>query len=42
MPCLIATAPRSGPSVALADILTVLREAAAEAGVTLRIVLDED
>ncbi|WP_326734027.1 hypothetical protein [Streptomyces sp. NBC_01022] len=42
MPCLVATTPRGGPSVSLADILTTLRDAAAEAGVTLRIVTDED
>lgn len=42
MPCLIATTPRGGPSVPLADVLVVLQDAAAEAGVTLRIITDRD
>ncbi|WP_330245253.1 hypothetical protein OHA33_18865 [Streptomyces sp. NBC_00562] len=42
MPCLIATAPRGGgPRAPLTDTLTVLREAAREAGVDLAIVADE-
>ncbi|MET8130026.1 hypothetical protein [Streptomyces sp. NPDC005231] len=40
MPCLFATTPRSGPRRPLADTLTVLREAAREAGVALTIVAD--
>ncbi|WP_406338297.1 hypothetical protein OG987_13435 [Streptomyces sp. NBC_01620] len=42
MPCLIATTPRGdGPRAPLADTLTVLREAAREAGVDLTIVTGE-
>nr|WTB35184.1 hypothetical protein OG781_42140 [Streptomyces sp. NBC_00830] len=41
MPCLIATTPRGGPRAPLADTLTVLREAAQEAGVTVTIRTDE-
>ncbi|WP_406325769.1 hypothetical protein OG784_12680 [Streptomyces sp. NBC_01617] len=42
MPCLVATTPRGdGPRAPLAETLTVLREAAAEAGVTLTIRTDE-
>lgn len=42
MPCLVATTPRGdGPRAPLTETLTVLREAAAEAGVALTIRTDE-
>ncbi|MER7810047.1 hypothetical protein [Streptomyces sp900116325] len=40
MPCLLAITSRGDPRAPLADTLTVLREAAREAGVALTIVAD--
>ncbi|MGY4905875.1 hypothetical protein [Streptomyces sp. 900116325] len=40
MPCLLAITSRGGPRAPLADTLTVLREAAREAGIALTLVAD--
>ncbi|MFF0400213.1 hypothetical protein ACFYSJ_31415 [Streptomyces sp. NPDC005248] len=40
MPCLLAITSRGGPCAPLADTLTVLREAAREAGIALTLVAD--
>ncbi|TXS44940.1 hypothetical protein [Streptomyces sp. OR43] len=43
MPCMVATTPRGGPRGSLEDVLSVLRDAAHEAGVTaIRIVTDKE